>query len=517
MAVSRVARLPPVRWRRGAPLAACVLVAVALAATGVAGLARAGPDTVAREVTVGGVPVLEVSPAVPGTGRPAAVVVHGFAGSATLMRGVADTLASRGYVVALPDLAGHGRNTAPLVTGDLTGRLQADLAAAVAHLRTLPSVDPSRIVLVGHSMGAGAVVAYAATHPDIRATAAISLGSTESLPDHAALPRNLLLVVGAAEPPQFRRAALDALHLADPAASFGDTTGDPAAGTARRAVLVPGTEHVSVLYATRTHAETANWLDEAVGLDSDAPVRPRDRVVPAGVLLLGMIVGFVPLAALLPRRRPDASPLGRRHAYPGVAMALMLAVAGAPVLPTTLLPLAVGGYAAGLFVLAGAGMVATWWWGRRAAHRPPALAAPPRGRRDVGVAALLVGYAAVAVAVPVHLGVTHAVPAGDRRWLLPVVVACVAVFLTGTELVSAGTRWRQPLVLAATGLAVGGAVVAGLAPGFLVLVLPLLVLLFAWHLAWSAVLRHRGAPVWLRALDGATVVGWPVAVTLPLT
>ncbi|HEY8450892.1 MAG: alpha/beta fold hydrolase [Micromonosporaceae bacterium] len=182
-------RLPPVRRRRRAPLAACALVAVALAATGVAGLAQAGPGTVAREVTVDGVPVLVVSPEAPGSGRPAAVVAHGFAASATLMRGVADTLASRGYVVALPDVAGHGRNTAPLPTRDLADRLQADLAAAVDHVRTLPSVDPSRIVLVGHSMGAGAVVAYAATHPDIRATVAISLGSTESLPHDAAAPQ----------------------------------------------------------------------------------------------------------------------------------------------------------------------------------------------------------------------------------------------------------------------------------------------------------------------------------------
>jgi hypothetical protein len=284
-------------------------------------------------------------------------------------------------------------------------------------------------------------------------------------------------------------------------------------------VLVPGTEHVSVLYATRTHAETATWLDGAVGLASAAPVRPRDRVVPAGVLLLGMVVGFVPLAALLPRRRQDAPPLRARYAYPGVGLALALAVVGAPVMPTSLLPQAVGSYAAGLFVLAGAGMAATCWWARRAAGHRPACPRPasPGGRREVGVAALLVGYAAAAVAVPVHLGLTHAVPVGDRWWLLPVVVAGVAVFLTGTELVSAGTWWRQPVVLAATGLAVGGAVLAGLAPGFLVLVLPLLVLLFAWHTAWSAVLRRRGAPVWLRALVGATVVGWPIAVALPLT
>jgi pimeloyl-ACP methyl ester carboxylesterase len=118
------------------------------------------------------------------------------------------------------------------------GPLQHDLAAAVRHLGTLPAVDPSRIVLVGHSTGAGAVVAYAVEHPEIRATVAVSIVSAESLPSDPARPRNLLLIVGGAEFPGFQRAALAALRRSGPTVSFGETTGDPADGTARRAVRV---------------------------------------------------------------------------------------------------------------------------------------------------------------------------------------------------------------------------------------------------------------------------------------
>jgi hypothetical protein len=46
-------------------VASCLVAATGLAAAGAVGLARAGSGTVARTVTVDGVPILEISP----TGR----------------------------------------------------------------------------------------------------------------------------------------------------------------------------------------------------------------------------------------------------------------------------------------------------------------------------------------------------------------------------------------------------------------------------------------------------------------
>jgi dienelactone hydrolase len=507
---------------------ACLVAAIGLATAGAAGLVRAGSGTVARPVTVDGVPLLEVSPAAPGNGRPGAVIAHGFSGSARLMRGFADTLAAQGYVAVLPDFAGHGRNTTglpPLDDRAADDALQRDLAAAVRHLRALPTVDPSRIVLVGHSMGAAAVAAYAVEHPDIRATVAISIGSAGDLPDDPARPRNLLLIVGAAEFPPFHDAALAALRRGYPALSYGQTAGEPATGTARRAVRVAGVEHISVLYATRTHAESVTWLGRAVAAPVGGQLHPRDRLVPAGVLLLAFLLGFVPLTvALLPRRAGAAgaaAPPGRvrtRYAYGGLVAALTLGVLLAGVAPTNLLPLAVGGYAAGFFAITGAGLVAAYALDRRPALNPaPGTGWRQAGWRQAGAAAVLTAYAVTAAAVPMHLGLTHAVPVGARWWLLPIVVGCVALLLVGSELLAGDTRWRQPLILAATAAAVLIATLAGLAPRFVLLVLPLLVILFAWHAGWSAVLRRRSAPVWLPALVGATVVGWPIAMSLPLT
>lgn len=499
------------------PVVACLVAALALAGLGGVGLARADSGTVVRSLTVDGVPLLEVSPAGAVTGRPGAVVAHGFSGSATLMRGFADTLAAQGYVVVLPDFTGHGRNPGRLPAGEpgtAVDPLQRDLAVAVRHLRALPTVDPTRIILIGHSMGAGAVVTYAATDPGIKATVAISLPSAEAVPADPARPANLLLLVGGAEFAGFREAALAAMRRSEVRPSFGATIGDLAAGTGRRAVSVPYTEHISVLFATRTHAETAAWLNRAVGEPAAAAPRPRDRLVPAGLLLAAFLLGFVPLAALLPAGTGHPEPVHARYAYGGLAAGLALAVLAAGVAPTTRLPLAVGGYAAGWFALTGAGLVTAYGLATRSeAGWRTALRAGPR---QSGIALLLLAYAAVAVAVPLHLGLIHAVPVGARWWLLPVVIACVAVLLLGAELLAAGSWRRAALILATTAAVLLAATLAGRAPGFVLLVLPLLVVLLAWQAGWAALLRRRSAPAWIPALTGAVVVGWPIAVSLPL-
>src|SRR5262245_43924447 len=121
-----------------------VVVAVGCLVAGGVGLIRADRQVSTRFVTIDGVPMLVASPKAvfteQATGGPSAirapgvVVAHGFAASARLMRGFADTLASRGYVVVVPDLTGHGANPARLTTEgeDAFTELQHDLDTAVA-------------------------------------------------------------------------------------------------------------------------------------------------------------------------------------------------------------------------------------------------------------------------------------------------------------------------------------------------------------------------------------------------
>jgi len=464
------------------------IVAALLVLLGSAGLARVDGGVVRVARTVDGLPVELARPAGADGPLPAVVIAHGYAGSARLMRGFSDTLVRRGYVVALLDFTGHGADPHRLPASGTAGAwdavLQRDLGKAVGLVRSLPMVDPQRVALVGHSMGAGAVATFAGHDPSIRATVAISLGI-----EGFGTPRDLLVIYGGLEFPGFRTAARDALD----------------SGAARRVVEVPGVEHISVLFSGRTHRETGDWLDAALGGGGDgAAVRPRDRLVPGALLLLGAVLGLLLPARLL---RPVAAAAVPAAAADGPAawwwtvVAMPVAVLGGRLFGW--LPLAVGNYAAGYFLLIGVVLLAA----RRA--RPPLVAASRWWP-------LLLVYAVAAVAVPIHLALTHAVPVGDRWWLLPVVTLCCAVFLFGAETASGGRIGRHALMLA---LAAGGlmaAAMVGVAPGFVVLVVPLLVVLLAWQAAWAAVLRRRGAPAWLIAVLGAVVLAWPLATALPV-
>ncbi len=425
------------------------LVAGALAVLGGVGLARANGALAHTSVVVDGVPLRVVQPSTMEGRAPGVVVAHGFAGSAKLMEGFADTLVRHGYVVVLPDFAGHGASTRRLPSADADPVLHHDLAVAVGYLRGLSTVDPTRIGLVGHSMGASAVTAYASGDPTIRATVAISLGE---LPPEGN-PAHLLIVYGGLEFPIFR----DIAHRA------------AATGRAEKAVGVAGTEHVSVLFSDRTHKAMADWLDSWLGGRPDG-VHPRDRLVPAGLLLLAFAIGFYPLALLLLGRqhRVARAPLPDSRFVPALAIGLAAALFAGRLFG--FLPLAVGNYQVGFFLVLGVILGAAAYQGR------PLGTAP------------------------------------WWSWLLMVYAVSV-----GAELATGGLVGRHAVVLLLAVLMLLGGAVLGVAPGFVMLVAPLLVVLLLWQASWAVVLRRCGAPPWLIAAVGAVVLAWPVALALPLS
>lgn len=496
--------------RRQSPLAALLAVLIA-AGAGMWLLTGTADDLGRRHVVVGGVPLDEVHPpAAGGARRPGVVVAHGFAGSARLMAPFGDSLAARGYVVVLLDFSGHGADTRPLPEGTAstdtsTAALQHDLDVATAYLRGLPDVDPSRTALAGHSMGASAVTRYAAAHPEITATVAISLPDASTvLPDR---PARLLLLVGGLEFPTFRTEAELAAGRA---------------GRGRSLVVVPAVEHISVLYAPRTHRETVAWLDDSFGGPiADRPLpSPIRRVGGAAVLLLSMLVGLHPVARLLFGGASAAWPrllvpqLGPTVAV--AAAATTFAALVAPLLPTSRLPLSLGGYLVGFTATAGAVILGCQRLrGPISAPISAPVGAPGR-LRLVFATPVLLGYAATTIAVPLHLGLTHALPVGARWWLLALVWAGFAVLAYAAERLTAGNSFGVLAVSAVAVLALAGSAVVGLISGFLLLIVPLLAVLLLWQAAWSAVLHRFSAPLWLIALAGSLIVAWPLATALPV-
>ena len=132
--------------------------------------------------------------------RPAgAVVVHGWGGSAADLVPIARPLLDVGVHTLLLDARCHGRSDDAEFTS--MPRFAEDVAAGVRWLRDQPHLDPERILLVGHSVGAGACLLVARDDPRIAAVVSLS-----SMAD----PREMMtrLLTGSHLPKPFIRLAL---------------------------------------------------------------------------------------------------------------------------------------------------------------------------------------------------------------------------------------------------------------------------------------------------------------------
>ena len=251
--------------------------------------------------------------------RPLVLIGHGFAGSGLVMRGFAFTLAHAGYNVVLWDFAGHAANQQPLPREGQTASLLADAEAALSKAQAYGLGTSKGIAILGHSMGSGVALAYGQIHPDTMATIAVSPVRQSVTPE---LPRNLLLMAGSRET-AFVSNARQILEQA------GGSGGDPAAGLARKLVVVPGVEHVSILFAPKAHAVARDWLDSVFGAQPGATSYTDLRILWYGIGLLGVLLFFFALTPLA--KRVNISPVEQlsHHSGWGWTSALVLGAAGA--------------------------------------------------------------------------------------------------------------------------------------------------------------------------------------------
>jgi pimeloyl-ACP methyl ester carboxylesterase len=114
---------------------------------------------------------------VPGESGTAVVVTHGFASHQDHedVLALAEALHADGHTVLTYDGRGHGRSEGACTLGDLEA---LDVAAAAAAARE----DADRVVLVGASMGAIAVLRHAAGDPDLAGVVAVSSPAAWEVP-----------------------------------------------------------------------------------------------------------------------------------------------------------------------------------------------------------------------------------------------------------------------------------------------------------------------------------------------
>jgi pimeloyl-ACP methyl ester carboxylesterase len=98
--------------------------------------------------------------------RPAVIIVHGLGDTLESYQEHAQAFLDRKHTVFLLDLRGHGGSEGRTTT--LGGRESEDVRAAMRHL-TAEGLAEEGFVLMGHSMGAVAVLLAAADRTDVRA------------------------------------------------------------------------------------------------------------------------------------------------------------------------------------------------------------------------------------------------------------------------------------------------------------------------------------------------------------
>lgn len=502
------------------------LLALLLLGSGGWQLAQARDGAQRVKTVVDGVPITLLTPKSGDGPFPGVVVAHGFAGSQEIMDGLALALVDAGFAVALPDFAGHGSSAAKLLITDDTARnraqLRGNLDTVTRWLREQPNVARAPISLVGHSMGAGAVVDFAVTRAgrgEIGSTVAISLPSASTIPvGQQKVPANLLLLWGSAELPDFATAAADGLRAGYPTAEPGQRYGSFADGSAREAKVVPGAEHISILWRQQTLDDVVGWTAAASGV-TPRPVSPDHRMWWVLACYLGVGFAMVPLATLaLGNRRSVVS----RRVPPLRAAGVMVlaAVAAAavgwlsgPVLG--FLPLAVGGYLA-LFFIAAA--VVTAVGGVFAA----------RGAEDssFSVRAIIGGLALAAVvtlglALPGRAAWTSFTLVGDRWWLAAMFILVLLAWFAADELlVRRRSRWGRAGLMALNRILMLATMLAAVsllgAPVFLTLLLPLIAPLFLFLAVVAIVVAARTRSVFAPAAVQAVPLALLVATAFPL-
>jgi dienelactone hydrolase len=500
------ARLVPASRRLVALGAGMVLVVLAWTQV-IGGTAGIEVETFTRE----GVPVTLLVPD-GASDAPGVVIAHGFAGSALLMRSIGLAHASAGQVVALPDLPGHGANPAGLGRNGSGGDLVLAVAKTAELLRGRPEVAADALVLLGHSMGSGAVL-QAGIDDAARVAGVVAISPTDA-PVAPGLPPNLLLLAGEREP-RFVANAQDLLARAGGASA--DVTAAAVDGTARALQVVPRVEHVSILFSPTAHRASVGWVQLVTGRSGPAPA-----TILAIVWWLAHLVGVVLIwRALAPRLVPapalvtsgvatgTPAPWWRRPAsgalLGGVTATVVLA------LLDMALPL---GDVGGMFVghaLAAWFAVAGGVW----------LAVGPRPERPRGTDAgwalalllvLLVAFGLLAGRVwlpflPTGRRALYAVPFAVA--ILPWTLA-LATTLRGRRGWRLVARWLALVAILLVTLAAATLLVPSL--GFLVLLLPLLPGL----LALLAVVTTPVPRPWAGAIAGAAFLGWTTAVLFPL-
>ena len=103
---------------------------------------------------------------------PVIIILHGWGASSNLMLPLAVPLYQSGFNILMLDARNHGQSDAEGQSS--LPRFAEDLHIAIKHIQTQPQRHNGQVVLMGHSVGAGAVLYEASQRRDIAAVISLS-------------------------------------------------------------------------------------------------------------------------------------------------------------------------------------------------------------------------------------------------------------------------------------------------------------------------------------------------------
>lgn len=426
---------------------------------------------------------------------PGVLIAHGYAGSKQLMLTYGHVLAQAGYAVMLWDFDGHGANPKRLERDSL-GR---NLATALQAIAQQPEVDRTRLALLGHSMGSGAVMTAAIDNPNqFSATVGVSPTGASVTPQ---LPRNLQLQAGSGE----GRFVQNAQRLLEQA---GGANSDLKVGRGREFVLVPNVEHITILFSSVSHQAARRWLDATFGEQRSSQYVDR-RMIWQGLHLVGWLLGLVAIAPSL-KVSTTKLRLAQWRGWLGLGIGTIAATGGLILLNSvielqTLGGIQVGGAVGLWFLLAGLVWLAFLGQVPRLTVRSLAI--------GLGIFAVL--WIAVGAMAQVVWLQSWLIPV--RFWLwLAIAIAALPWFLA-SEMLQQDAKVGMRLLgwLGRSIIVIGGIIlVLQFLPqlGFMFLLLPLFPVLFAVLALTTAQINQA----WSAAIAGSLFFGWLVAAGFPL-
>ncbi len=453
---------------------------------------------------------------------PAVVLIHGFSGDRVVMSALARRLAENGYGVLAIDVRGHGENRNPFNGAETdSGSLRNDVKQAVDYLRNSDLVDGSRLVVMGHSMGAGAALDYATHDPNLKGAVMISGGWTLG-PER---PKNALFIFAERDPVEPIQDPSNALatRLADvPQIELGKTYGDFTQGNAVEAVRVPGVDHVTIVASPAAATTIVKWLDSSVGIARTGAIELKDaRRLTARFALLVFVILLVPLgrvcgsmAASWAEDRPGPSGwIGLLIVGGALFVAMPLAAAN----PASFVPILVGDVQISWLMVAGLimlGVLVLWqpleWY---------------RVREGVG-SAILAGAAGFAVAyvcqVALSVMLHHLSLSPERLMVMVMATVLMFPFWIGFELLvrrgglAISTVWGSLgrvliLILMVVGVSLR------VLPFVLMLILPIIGVGFVMMEIFAASAYSVSRNLMLIAVAESLWFAWMIAAASPIT